>query len=436
MAAYDVEKLLSDSRLVVDYAARAGMLQDDSLPKTIETTEGALRSGSVPDVPALVAALNRNIKSIAPMTLIELRRGMNPYDERGCRANNRNRLVICAMSVLWVCLIAYFTQLLHREQTVIQTVQLIQDSHPLNKMNALIKMVKKDGVLNKNDAHLDEYNQQLDELRTLQEKAAAFNSELGEVARGTGWPLGDVIRDGVDYLRATKGSPALTPVPPPTPATSGAPAMDSRGVQVAQAGVMVSDATTAPLASDGVFVGNPNLPSAPGDGCDPNQRKEKLAPFAKDTEWAWLTEVILNFSDLYCFSSKTNISAFQFNLQPTSALLQELQRRITLQTGWILPALYGLLGASMFLMRDMLNMQTAPVSAFAATIRIALGAMAGIIIGWFSVPTGGQAASTTTISAIPFGLAFLAGFSIDLLYSLLDRLNKGIGGFTEARTGT
>jgi hypothetical protein len=30
------------------------------------------------------------------------------------------------------------------------------------------------------------------------------------------------------------------------------------------------------------------------------------------------------------------------------------------------------------------------------------------------------------ISSIPFGVAFLAGFSIDTLFSLLDRLNKAI----------
>ena len=30
------------------------------------------------------------------------------------------------------------------------------------------------------------------------------------------------------------------------------------------------------------------------------------------------------------------------------------------------------------------------------------------------------------ISSIPFGIAFLAGFSIDTLFSMLDRLNKTI----------
>jgi hypothetical protein len=52
-------------------------------------------------------------------------------------------------------------------------------------------------------------------------------------------------------------------------------------------------------------------------------------------------------------------------------------------------------------------------------MRIALGGVAGIIIGWFWVPTAG-----VQISSIPFGMAFLAGFSIDTLFSLLERLNK------------
>jgi hypothetical protein len=61
-------------------------------------------------------------------------------------------------------------------------------------------------------------------------------------------------------------------------------------------------------------------------------------------------------------------------------------------------------------------------------LRVALGALAGIIIGWFSVPNTPAASSAAiSISSIPFGMAFLAGFSIESLFSWLDRLNKTIG---------
>ncbi len=38
----------------------------------------------------------------------------------------------------------------------------------------------------------------------------------------------------------------------------------------------------------------------------------------------------------------------------------------------------------------------------------------------------GDGATVPQISSIPFGMAFLAGFSIETLFSMLDRLNRTI----------
>jgi hypothetical protein len=60
-------------------------------------------------------------------------------------------------------------------------------------------------------------------------------------------------------------------------------------------------------------------------------------------------------------------------------------------------------------------------------LRVALGGLAGIIIGWFWVPVPmANDNSVVPISSIPFGIAFLAGFSIETLFSLLDRVNRSI----------
>lgn len=62
-------------------------------------------------------------------------------------------------------------------------------------------------------------------------------------------------------------------------------------------------------------------------------------------------------------------------------------------------------------------------------LRVALGGLAGIIIGWFWVPappSGSGNSIATAISSIPFGLAFMAGFSIDTLFSLLERIKRTI----------
>jgi hypothetical protein len=98
----------------------------------------------------------------------------------------------------------------------------------------------------------------------------------------------------------------------------------------------------------------------------------------------------------------------------------------------MLPGLYGLLGACVFLMRDLLRVGLSKadgdariVDVLSLLLRVALGGLAGIIIGWFWVPTlPTPSTSAIAVSSISFGMAFLAGFSIDSLFALLDRLIK------------
>jgi TRAP-type C4-dicarboxylate transport system permease small subunit len=67
------------------------------------------------------------------------------------------------------------------------------------------------------------------------------------------------------------------------------------------------------------------------------------------------------------------------------------------------------------------------LNSLSLVLRIALGGLAGIIIGWFWVSGAiGAGPSVPHISSIPFGMAFLAGFSIETLFSIFDRLNRTI----------
>jgi len=88
-----------------------------------------------------------------------------------------------------------------------------------------------------------------------------------------------------------------------------------------------------------------------------------------------------------------------------------------------LPMLYGMLGASVFLLRRSLSNDPADylivTSGIQAMMRIGLGGVAGIIIGWFNLP---DAQSITNLASTQFAIAFLAGFSIDIVFALLDRM--------------
>lgn len=135
----------------------------------------------------------------------------------------------------------------------------------------------------------------------------------------------------------------------------------------------------------------------------------------------------------YCFLSLLNIDP---NVVDYSSFVSiyPIKNKVDMLTVWLLPCLYGMLGVCVYLMRSYVLGENRPsgpndtvLNMFTNTLRIALGGLAGIIIGWFWVPpptTGGAVA--VSISSIPFGLSFLAGFSMDAFFTQLDRLKKGL----------
>jgi hypothetical protein len=108
--------------------------------------------------------------------------------------------------------------------------------------------------------------------------------------------------------------------------------------------------------------------------------------------------------------------------QMASIVLQPIQL-------YILPLLYGLLGASAFVLRsitrEIKELTYTPEANVRYRLRIQLGALAGLAVGWFLfVPAesavAGSAFSVRALS--PMALSFLAGYSVELLFAAMDRL--------------
>ena len=96
-----------------------------------------------------------------------------------------------------------------------------------------------------------------------------------------------------------------------------------------------------------------------------------------------------------------------------------------------LPLLYGFLGSSVYLMRKFFSDGTSgrgeEFTLGQVFLRLGLGGVAGLAIGWFWSPAATKnVAEATVFSTLPFGMAFLAGFSIELLFSILDRIIEAI----------
>jgi len=104
-------------------------------------------------------------------------------------------------------------------------------------------------------------------------------------------------------------------------------------------------------------------------------------------------------------------------------LLDAAKARLKAMSGYVLPLLYGLLGAAAYVMRslskEISEVTFSKVSHVRFALRLVLGMLSGISVGLVLTPE----TFPTTLSAVtPLALAFLAGYSVELVFSAMDRL--------------
>lgn len=118
---------------------------------------------------------------------------------------------------------------------------------------------------------------------------------------------------------------------------------------------------------------------------------------------------------------------------------------------FVLPLLWGWLGGCVFVIRaladEIRRRVYTEISNIGNRLRMYLGALAGLVAGWVinptgradTVPTGESFVSVEALS--PFALAFIAGYSVELVFFTLERLvatftAPNIGASVAARTGS
>ena len=114
-------------------------------------------------------------------------------------------------------------------------------------------------------------------------------------------------------------------------------------------------------------------------------------------------------------------------MRPKFAILIEVLNRL-------LPILYGALGATAYLLRKLIpyiNDRTFnKKQAESSSVRICLGMLSGIAIQWFF--TGGQQTQLFERSLSTSAMAFLAGYSVELLFNMMDRFTQSFKPLKEA----
>ncbi|ETW95909.1 MAG: hypothetical protein ETSY2_47410 [Candidatus Entotheonella gemina] len=99
--------------------------------------------------------------------------------------------------------------------------------------------------------------------------------------------------------------------------------------------------------------------------------------------------------------------------------------RFTLEalSSFVLPLLYGLLGACAYVLRTLtVEIRTYTYrhqSDVRFRLRLYLGVLAGFAVAWF---VNTDTAPTLAESITPLALAFLAGYSVELVFAAMDAL--------------
>ncbi len=111
-------------------------------------------------------------------------------------------------------------------------------------------------------------------------------------------------------------------------------------------------------------------------------------------------------------------------------VIQQAKNLITILNQYLLPLLYGLLGGFAFVLRSLAeeskNMTYTPTSKIKYGLRIQLGALAGLVIGFLWGDFQGKSFGVVE-SLSPLAVAFLAGYSVDFIFRMLDSLIANTG---------
>jgi hypothetical protein len=402
MPAADFPRLIADARLILEYAVRAGKLQDDSLAEAIQNLETL---DSPRNIIGLQNAMNAVVTQIAPMTLVDLRAGRNPFDQRNVHARSRWQIGLSMATLILIAIIAYYQFLVQGQESALRAYREILDARGSERITDVRKLVQQGHALAKDSCQRDAYQKARHDVRQLADRWAVASTTLFQLSQASAWPLVDSIGD----ISIMMG---LRSVLPTAAATTGA------------------KSHAAKLNED-------------YDPCDESKRSG-VVPVGYPE---WLQKVVLDSVDEFCFASK--ISADRLSSDDPLRLrasyfgprgadsdpVAKVEQRMRVQTGWLLPFLYGLLGACVYVMRRLLfDTKTAAVENVVIVLRLALGALAGVAIGWFSASSSGPPPSLAA-SSFPYMFAFLAGFSIDILFIMLDRLNRVLIDKTGAPAG-
>ncbi|SCK55324.1 hypothetical protein VAR608DRAFT_5695 [Variovorax sp. HW608] len=376
----DLEALVADLRLVFGYAGKAGLMTPDLL-ELFDRADQALADPSIRDARPALAALSAGAQKIAPITVADLRFGRDPFTPQNQGRARTAQFSLACFAVLVLVVLAMFMIDLQNEQDALATIEQVQSMNARQKLTELRRMAQMHKPLSEDAILQAQFRQKVVELTQINERISNTYS-LDRAAAESSLLMPDKL---LDWL------------------TSRADAMSKVGPS------LVADDEICKVESDGEL---------------------KLPPNSKDGP-LWLQAVSREEITDFCFllnviGSDQEVADFTRQVVEQQGFAPRIKQKIAERGQWILPFLFGLLGSSVFMMRHVASVRTPAIEWVPMIMRVTLGGVAGVAVGWFW-SAGNTSMQVSGSLSLPFALAFLTGYGIDVLFSLLDRFTRLIG---------
>lgn len=416
----DLRSLLDDLRLGVRYAARVGVLTDRAILLTLESAETAIAANQRPDVFALATALNEIAALIAPMTIADLNFKRDPFLPENQRKSGIMQMALMVFALLVLATIGDYMHSLQREQEALTAIEKIRDLKPQEKLTEVRRIAQWDEplALPRTPRTLnDQYHQKVAELLMINSTMVnTYSSAVDAVAL----PMVPFQR----FLFPPKKAPPVLGPPAPVRQSSDAP---RAATTASSAAAIAASATTGMDSPNGSATAERIDPAAAL--CAEDANGELLLPDESKRYPKWMKTALRDALGDFCFQLNVVApgggGAIQSESLSQLAFADTIREKISLRGVWFLPFMYGLLGSALFVMRNVASVRTPAMEWLAIAMRISLGGVAGIVVGWFS-SAGTSLLPATSLLSLPFALAFLTGYGIDTLFNVLDKLNHVI----------
>ncbi|HMQ93377.1 MAG TPA: hypothetical protein PKA33_07195 [Amaricoccus sp.] len=434
--------LLDDARLVASFGQRAGVLRESGLFEALHRADAAPQlDWSSEEVIDLQREMNSAVVAIRPVTLVDLKNGFDPFrraakDGQGGR--NWLRITLMVLAALLTLTCGYFTIWQKRASDVLMELAAGKAESQRAIVEELLPLVDQFKATGSPP--------DLDDAGSL--TRAAFRQKMEDAQR----IALDIVVDTRRYNQTLESfnpfNRVIDPIkrivspPPPEGTRQAPPIQQDNGETAAQLVASKEEAPVLPVEA------MPSLPkwleayghclgiSASGPTANIVNTAEVPDPrgtfhfgelVATDVELIQQVRCLVGLQDIESRNSQNRIT------DP-----QDMRDWVDTLSNWILPSLYGMLGAVIYHLRVCLNPLRPDPKPVQAAMRVFLGGFAGVAIAWFWGPSviNGLAISEVSpseltdvsltahnqVSLTALTVAFLVGFGIDVFFSLLDRL--------------